>query len=62
MDYIVTLNYTQFKFDSGNTALTFAEIAKNYAVDDINVEIEIEGTILPVEDDITEAFDDEGDE
>ena len=62
MYYIVTLNYTIFKFDSGLTALTFAEIAKNYAVDDINVEIEIEGTILPVEDDITEAFDDEGDE
>ena len=56
MYYNVTLNYTKFRFDNGNTAMTFAEIAKNYAVDDVNVEIELEGKILPVEDDITEAL------
>ena len=56
MYYKVTINYTTFEFDTGNTALTFAEIAKNYAVDDVNVEIELIGKILPVEDDITEAL------
>ena len=56
MYYKVTVNYTTFKFDHGTTAMTFAEIAKNYAVDDVSVEIELEGKILPVEDDITEAL------
>ena len=56
MYYKVTINYTSFRFDIGNTALTFAEIAKNYAEDDVNVEIELECKSFPVEDDITEAL------
>ena len=56
MTYYVTLNYTKFKFDNGQTALTFAEIAKNYATEDINVELEIEGSFQPTEDDIEKAL------
>ena len=39
--YIVNINYTKFEFMHGNTALTFAELAKNAVIDDAEVEIEL---------------------
>ena len=61
MVYIVHINYTEFEFMSGSTALTFAELAKNAIGGESNVEIEIKTApdFDIVEDDITEALDEE---
>lgn len=62
MVYIVSINYLEFEFMSGSTAMSFAELAKNAVVGDANVEIEIKTApdfaddINIVEDDITEAL------
>ena len=40
--YIVHINFTKFEFMNGNTALTFAELAMNAALEDSpNIEIEL---------------------
>lgn len=41
MKYRVTLNGTPFTFDDGNTAISFAEIAKAHAEDDVTVRIDV---------------------
>lgn len=61
MVYIVSINYLEFEFMSGSTAMSFAELAKNAIIGDSNVEIEIKTApdFDIVEDDITEALDEE---
>lgn len=41
MMYIVKAEYTKFVFDDANTAMSFAALAKNKALEDIEVTIEI---------------------
>ena len=47
MIYIVKVNYTEFEFMNGNTALTFAELALGSAVGETNVTLELKA--VPVE-------------
>lgn len=42
MTYIVTVDYTEFRFESATTAVSFMELAKNYATKDVKVEMTIE--------------------
>ena len=56
MVYIVHINYTDYEFMSGSTALGFAELAKGAIIGDSNVEIEIKAAPDFVKDDITEAL------
>ena len=42
MIYIVTVGYySKFAFDDNNTAISFAALAKNKAVEDVTVTIEV---------------------
>ena len=43
MKYKVEINYTSFTFDDGSTAISFAEIAKASAEDEVRVNIKLEG-------------------
>ena len=60
MVYIVRINYTEFEFMSGATAMTFAELAKAAIIGESNVEIELK-YVPPTDtkDDIAEALDEE---
>lgn len=40
--YVVEIGYRVFKFANGTTALTFMEIAKAHASEDINVTMTLE--------------------
>jgi hypothetical protein len=60
MEYIVTINYTKFKFKSGATALTFSELAKDNAIGEAEVEIEIVASKSLI-DDISDALEEEDD-
>lgn len=47
MIYIVRINYTDFEFMNGTTALTFAELALGSAVGEADISIELKA--VPVE-------------
>lgn len=52
MVYIVKVNYTDFEFMNGTTALTFAELALGSAVGEVNVTVELKAvSVEEVEDD-----------
>ena len=42
MKYIVEINFTAFVFSDGSTAISFAEIAKENAREDVYVRITLE--------------------